>query len=308
MKKIVALVLSLVMVLGLATTAFGATAANYYSADLATAEGNTATYTYTLEKYTDGVAAAKTFDTYVIWQVEKATGAKTLALSGQTYVIAASATSADKAFVDGTSITYLANATTYTAGTMTKLPTVDVADAAKCGDMFVKDDAAAYVDENGKFYVEKAGGTVYNVGGKYVELVVSNYDNGAAPWAYTVKQWAAKPTMGADTLAMIGHDYAADSEFVAGETEVTKVYCKECKASFAFVDGTLADAIAKFGAGNFAPWNGLYVSLTAGVDAPAADATDKVESAETFDAGIAMYVGMSVMAAAGSAVVLKKKD
>jgi len=43
--------------------------------------------------------------------------------------------------------------------------------------------------------------------------------------------------------------------------------------------------------------------------APAADAeTDKVESAQTFDAGIAMYVGMSVMAAAGSAVVLKKKD
>ena len=34
-----------------------------------------------------------------------------------------------------------------------------------------------------------------------------------------------------------------------------------------------------------------------------------VESAETFDAGIAMYVGMSVMAAAGSAVVIgKKKD
>ena len=34
-----------------------------------------------------------------------------------------------------------------------------------------------------------------------------------------------------------------------------------------------------------------------------------VQSAETFDAGIAMYVGMSVMAAAGSAVVIgKKKD
>ena len=37
--------------------------------------------------------------------------------------------------------------------------------------------------------------------------------------------------------------------------------------------------------------------------------TDKVTSAETFDAGIALYVGMSVMAAAGSAVVIgKKKD
>ena len=48
------------------------------------------------------------------------------------------------------------------------------------------------------------------------------------------------------------------------------------------------------------------VIKTAGTGAP--EAGDKVESAETFDAGIAMYVGMSVMAAAGSAVVLKKKD
>ena len=37
--------------------------------------------------------------------------------------------------------------------------------------------------------------------------------------------------------------------------------------------------------------------------------TDKtINSADTFDAGIAMYVGMSVMAAAGSAVVLKKRE
>ena len=42
--------------------------------------------------------------------------------------------------------------------------------------------------------------------------------------------------------------------------------------------------------------------------AAAADDATTVESAQTFDAGIAMYVGMSVMAAAGSAVVLKKKD
>ena len=38
------------------------------------------------------------------------------------------------------------------------------------------------------------------------------------------------------------------------------------------------------------------------------DTETKVESAETFDAGIAMYVGMSVMAAAGSMVVLKKRE
>ena len=62
-----------------------------------------------------------------------------------------------------------------------------------------------------------------------------------------------------------------------------------------------------------------YMSIPKGADivvgnwywpvaAASTPSTDKVTSAETFDAGIAMYVGMSVMAAAGSAVVLKKKD
>ena len=40
---------------------------------------------------------------------------------------------------------------------------------------------------------------------------------------------------------------------------------------------------------------------------PVASTGSTVESAKTFDAGIAMYVGMSVLAATGSAVVLKKK-
>ena len=52
-------------------------------------------------------------------------------------------------------------------------------------------------------------------------------------------------------------------------------------------------------------------SVVAEASAPSVGGTTggKVESAETFDAGIALYVGMSVMAAAGSAVVIgKKKD
>ena len=52
-------------------------------------------------------------------------------------------------------------------------------------------------------------------------------------------------------------------------------------------------------------FDGNWYWPVAGVSTPS---TDKVQSAETFDAGIAMYVGMSVMAAAGSVVVLKKKD
>ena len=51
-------------------------------------------------------------------------------------------------------------------------------------------------------------------------------------------------------------------------------------------------------------------SVIAEASAPSVGGTTdvKVESADTFDAGIAMYVGMSVMAAAGSVVVLKKRE
>ena len=55
-------------------------------------------------------------------------------------------------------------------------------------------------------------------------------------------------------------------------------------------------------------WEVVPAATSAG-GAVVTPSTDKVTSAETFDAGIAMYVGMSVMAAAGSAVVIgKKKD
>ena len=60
--------------------------------------------------------------------------------------------------------------------------------------------------------------------------------------------------------------------------------------------------------------NGVYTYIvqnaSAGGYAPVAPSTPEkvVTSADTFDAGIALYVGMSVMAAAGSAVVLKKRE
>ena len=60
-----------------------------------------------------------------------------------------------------------------------------------------------------------------------------------------------------------------------------------------------ADALA-LGDGRYYVWGAIGAAGTNG---------GKVQSADTFDAGIAMYVGMSVMAAAGSAVVIgKKKD
>ena len=56
-------------------------------------------------------------------------------------------------------------------------------------------------------------------------------------------------------------------------------------------------------------WEVVPVAAPSVGGAVVTPSTDKVTSAETFDAGIAMYVGMSVLAAAGSAVVIgKKKD
>ncbi len=305
MKKIVALVLSLVMVLGLATTAFAASPAYYgdpVTLDKAAACDLDAN-TYTLEPYTTGAAAAKTFDQVAIWQTNKLTGAKTIA---GTYVVVTSPVSADAAFVNGSQITYLNSGITTYTGTVTAKSVVKAADAAKCGDVFVGGDVPAYVDANGVVYVESASGTIYNVGGKAVSLAVATEE------AKTVAELAAMNGVYTDgTVYTVVHTYAADTKTVGTKTEITKVYCSVCKAEFAFLEGTVAEAVAKFGAGNYdvktLAQKTVYVAKTAGaVVAP--EAGDKVESAETFDAGIAMYVGMSVMAAAGSAVVLKKKD
>ena len=51
-------------------------------------------------------------------------------------------------------------------------------------------------------------------------------------------------------------------------------------------------------------WSGYY-PVVGGTSSSTADKT--VTSAKTFDAGIGMYVAMSVMAAAGSAVIMGKK-
>ena len=285
MKKIVALVLSLVMVLGLATTAMAATG----GATLADALANK-TETVEVKAGLEASASLKTFPTYQVFVTK--TADKSVSVLADQYVKVPSDVRADYAVVDGTSITYLAVAPAAyndvaAAVEVAYIPAAEV----KCGDVYVETaaEAGTYYLYKGEYYEETATGStvIFNV-------------NGMAVWA--------KAAAGVKTA---DHTYVANTQKVAGVTTVTEVVCSKCKASFAFVEGDVAAAVAKFGAGNYVDTKltnvkAIYVAKAGVASAPVAG--DKVESAQTFDAGIAMYVGMSVMAAAGSAVVLKKKD
>ena len=267
MKKIVALVLSLVMVLGLATTAFGAVTYDVknangeqiYQAEGVTPEKHKATY--------DKKAGTGTVEYYTIagWNFEMVECAKVDADFYLTY------------HGEDDAVLYLAKAD-YVDYTVAK-PYTNIGD--ECGMLSVNDESLDYfvvTDDKGfeTYYVEAEVGTeALMVAGEMVNVA----DAG-------------------DEEDLVPHDWAVLT--VDKDHNATALKCEECEKVANVYPTKLA---APAGAIEYAPYGWIAIA------APAADAeTDKVESAETFDAGIAMYVGMSVMAAAGSAVVLKKKD
>ncbi len=280
MKKIVALALSLVMVMGLATTAFAATAGS----DLTEALGTEAAgYTVEVKAAAPAVESAKMFATYQLYFTNKETKAVTVA---GPYTELASADGAQVTFVDGKVIRYFAEVATYDVAV--KAVKVEAQKNPTCGKIFAEKDTTYYVDDKGVYY---ATGTdvVGNVGGKALGL----------------------EAVGTLATLMTPHTFDWDVASVTGEQAISKVFCTECKKSFSFIDtNDEAEAVAKFGAGNYMPaFAGIEGTVYVAIAGASAGTTgETVESAKTFDAGIAMYVGMSVMAAAGSAVVLKKKD
>ena len=295
MKKIVALVLSLALVLALGTVAFAADKVFFGEQIGGTAiVESSSTQNVTLEKFTTGAAAAKTPDTYKVWKTTVATGAKEQ-VSEFAFVLT-DENNADFVFVSGNTITYLmvsptSGAATY-EGVGTAVKTVAVEDKAKatCGD--IVSDAALYTVEGKDGYFRAIDMTprrswmVIKVGDKLIRVVEA--DEG---YDYEV----------------IDHTMTTRSTSDGSKTTVTGLYCSTCKKEFSFVDGTEADAIAKFGLGNYAhvDGTGLYYAV-AGAAAPAANGSN-VTSAKTFDAGVAMYAGLALMSVAGSAVVIGKK-
>ena len=287
MKKIVALVLSLVMVLGLATTAFGAAAK--YAVWPATAEADDTDFTEavstnetalpTLTKAVAPVAPALngTVAHYVCgFEGSSKTYVECSAAEADFYFTVQGKTTPVLYLKEMGSAAYLASAGEFTnfgkaCGQVKITPAADT----KYYTYTDADENVFIYAEDTNVNAEETATQFVLVGSKMVPVVTgTNYYGNLVPhtWVY--------------------------SKNAAGVVDAAK--CADCGATAAVYSTYTAVPVGA----DYVYEAPYYLVINA---APVVD-TDKVESAQTFDAGIAMYVGMSVMAAAGSAVVLKKKD
>lgn len=162
-----------------------------------------------------------------------------------------------------------------------KLYVADLDDKDVFYSVYVKDTKTTYY-----FVADKSGPFQLLVNGKLVKADLTAVQD------LTAHAWAG--------YDVVNHEY-------------TTVKCANCgKVAPLCKNATAAgkDAFKVVVNGDTLGWIAKVANdFTAAGSVSAGTTTGKVESAETFDAGIAMYVGMSVMAAAGSAVVIgKKKD
>ena len=293
MKKIIATVLAMVMALALCTTAFAATKTAFGNA------GSIPTYDskYSYELKAAVAAYDKNVGTFQVFK----TDADTKAVTNEGMFVKVTKDQANKILVVGNTITYLANSTTFGTAYDDKGAAATTVDTLKnCGDVKAED-----------------GVTLYNVGSKLYKAVEGGNKTLLVGDLLVKVSEATEKTTDNDQgdFTAKHHSYKADTTTVAGTPTVTKVYCDTCKKSFEFVVGTATDAAAKFGIDNYeritaegydnTDAKSIYVKVGSGT--PDDGKTNTTTSPKTFDAGIAMYVGMALTSVAGSAVVIGKK-
>ena len=284
MKKIIATVLAMVMALALCTTAFAATKTEEVEKTGYTLMNmNNTEVTMTADKFTKTVT-----DAQVVTSGSKTTTtyfADVYTIDGLTYY-ACDAAIAEYKLVKGSTVVYLEKSVDLSKGT-DKVASAFVAakDAAdqKCGDVT----ADAYTID-GKNYV--AGGSNFAVlNGKFV-------------------------TYGAES-ATVEHDFTKALKKTSGyfttDTKgvVNTVKCETCGKSFNVVktvDKTYTGSVKTV---TFeGETTAMYVLTGTATATPSGStSTTTKPSPKTFDAGIAMYVGMALTSVAGSAVVIGKK-
>lgn len=180
-----------------------------------------------------------------------------------------------------------------------------------------------YVDADGNYYVVDAYEGVYNTVALNVNGIivfatnVTGDDDFFIPASHIFAKGVKNDKMGYDVATCLickGEFACTNNEAVATKTgyKISNTF------SYSSDDAErVYDANAYANGYDFA-WGQAYASdykfcwaLKAGTTEEAGKTTDTdkkgVDSAKTFDAGIAMYVGMSLLSVAGSAVVIGKK-
>ena len=277
MKKIIATVLAVVMVMALSVTAFAAVTYTAYDKTGKKVIDTEVTYdslraSYNKDNGTGTVAA---------YRIDDLGGIYVAAPDAKTYDL--------KLTTPGKSPLYLTQvATNYYEGKATAFKTVGDA----CEQLDVE--SMGYDVKTDVFYtttnpttgdvsywvVAEGTDTYVLVGGNMVE--VEHLD---------------------DNLDMVGHDWEA-SKYDASGKNVAEYTCKECKTVakvYPSKDAATADGMKKFDDTLMIGYNFTPKGETAAAN------TTTTNSPKTFDAGVAMYAGMALMSVAGSAVVIGKK-
>ena len=284
MKKIIATVLAMVMALALCTTAFAVTYGDFYSQD---ANGNRTkvtvtggiSYTAASKTETDGKITSATRGYYTIGTAPN-----------NKYVEVEAKDATNMLVVDGANKYLKQDSTADTAYVMTGS---EVEFSKKCSGITKGSnlgDTKLYVAD-GKYYKAASTGEVLNM------LV----DNAVVTVAKT------EAVAGTDYIVN-PHNFKIVSQSTANGIVTGTVKCEDCgqegnltnkKGSIPFGAKSQAGTAQTFG-------DGLYAYWTEGSTTPSTGTTTK-PSPKTFDAGIAMYVGMALTSVAGSAVVIGKK-
>mgnify|MGYP004535710127 FL=1 len=294
MKKIIATVLAMVMALALCTTAFAITYGDLYQfsnnawtkVDLT---GKTITYTSPYETKQNDKFVSGTIGYYTVSdgtnhlylvEVDANSANYRLTVDGkQVNLDSVAAVSAITYTLKGTQVNY--------GGTVTK-----------CGDVyptssFVDNAGKAlplYVDEDGDYYKAGSSSTYMLVGGKVISVVVATENT---EFTYIRHAWEV-----------------VDSNKAADGTVTGTAKCTRCGqiATLTSKKGDIPTAAYSEQLASPVFSKTVWVYWTDGANTtPTTPSTGNTTSPKTFDAGIAMYVGMALTSVAGSAVVIGKK-
>ena len=294
MKKIIATVLAMVMALALCTTAFAAPVAGYTG------------YTRGGEKLMANATDAESFSVVAHEAAfNKATGAGNVAYYTVSDATAANTgyngdyIKADKTDFDlqltksGASTLYLKHVNDGAVYVAKVEAFTKIGD--KCGQLDV--------DADGTYYVNTSKYTSGNVTKDAGEVYFMASDADEAVYVLLNGKLVSVTLAGEQTL--VGHTWVA----VEKDGKVVSYKCSDC-GTVASIYKTYAAAKAS-GLKNveaFVNDDGetIYLAYTDGKTDTTKPA-DGTSSPKTFDAGIAMYVGMALTSVAGSAVVIGKK-